>query len=188
MLLRANRDASAIARVYITGGASVAPFVQEAVRNRMGSDRADRVLELSGPSASAAYGALRLFSNVREWGDRATVQNKWPDPRTSDDASAVSYDGDGADELADATDKTPVVGASSAGRDVDMPSAWRASTDLERAPSDAAAAAQAPSHPISAVEEPTSGGQRVAARTERPERVGIRTAGRSGAAVGDGTG
>ena len=48
VLRRADRDGAAIWRVYITGGASVAPFLSEAAGNRFG---ADKVHEFAGPAA-----------------------------------------------------------------------------------------------------------------------------------------
>jgi hypothetical protein len=74
VLLRSRRDSGEIARVYLAGGASVAPFVRDALRRRFSADRVDKVFELSGPSASAAYGALRLSRP-----DRAAIwHNEWP--------------------------------------------------------------------------------------------------------------
>jgi hypothetical protein len=73
VLLRSDRDAGEITRVYLAGGASVAPFVRDALRRRFSADRVDNVFELSGPSASAAYGALRLSRP-----DRAEIwRNDW---------------------------------------------------------------------------------------------------------------
>jgi hypothetical protein len=73
VLLRSDRDAGEISRVYLAGGSSVAPFVRDALRRRFSADRVDKVFELSGPSASAAYGALRLSRR-----DRAEIwQNEW---------------------------------------------------------------------------------------------------------------
>jgi hypothetical protein len=60
VLQHSKRDAGAISRIYIAGGASVAPFVRQAVTNRFKSEKVDKISELSSPATSAAYGALRL--------------------------------------------------------------------------------------------------------------------------------
>jgi hypothetical protein len=102
VLVRSNRDASTISRVYVTGGASVAPFVRDAVHRRFGSDK---VSELSGPSASAAYGALRLTRpDLRPErvpgpyaGQSGEEKNVWDAPAPANGAARVVVESKGDD-------------------------------------------------------------------------------------------